>query len=404
MRTIIKLCLGAVGLWAASVPALELDPLVPPEINLGGRALATLNGHQRDAIDGDDADSELDTSDSTLLFGFSKYLFGDQGYGFGVVGLKKPEPSAALEGDVFFHEVHVGIGGPRYEVKLGRSRLRNTLLSFPTVREDDLLDFTHVGNASSSADTELYEIFGNTAEVAWLPTRRVRMHAAVTGRTETDAAGVVTKEGNFNGANVGLSWGLPPAIKFDRGLRFAGLTVDAQEAEGLDNERLHAVIAGFIYNLNSNPEADWVWDTQLIANEGVTVGALDSELARRRAESRAAVTAVRFNKRPYLQTRWQAALTAAWREYPGFNDASSYAIAPSFVYRLGSAVDWVTQYVYTHYRGDLAQAVGMDAEHALYTGLSFGFTHTFNESVGERESILSIEHDMGTIGPVGGGH
>lgn len=404
MRTITKLCVGAASLWAAAAPALELDPLVPPEINLGGRALATINGHQRDTVNGNDADSELDISDSSLLFGFSKYLFGDQRYGFGVVGLKKPEPSEALEGEVFFHELHVGIGGPRYEVKLGRSRLRNTLVSFPTVREDDLLAFTHVGNASSAADTEVYEVFGNTAEAAWWPTRRVRTHAAVIGRTETDAVGTVTKEGSFNGANVGVSWGLPAAIKFDRGLRFAGLVVDTQEAEGLDNERMNAAIAGFIYNLNTNPEADWVWETQLIANEGVPVSALDTELARRRAESRAVVTALRFNKRPYLQTRWQAALTAAWKDFPGFDDASSYAIAPSFVYRLGSAVDWVTQYVYTHNSGGLAQAVGIEAEHALYTGLSFGFAHTFNESVGERESILSIEHDMGTIGPVGGGH
>jgi hypothetical protein len=272
------------------------------------------------------------------------------------------------------------------------------------VRDDDLLAFTHVGNASSAADTELYEIFGNTAELAWWPTRRVRTHAALSGRTETDAVGAVTQDGGFNGANIGVSWGLPAAIKFDRGFRFAGLIVDAQEAEGLDNARLHAAIAGFIYNLNSNPEADWVWETQLVASEGVAVDALDTELARRRAESRALVTAVRFNKRPYLQTRWQAALTAAWKDYPGFDDASSYALAPSVIYRLGSAVDWVTQYVYTYHSDGLAQAVGMEAQHALYTGLSFGFTHTFNESVGERESILSIEHDMGTIGPVGGGH
>lgn len=404
MRTITRVFLGAAGLWAAAAPALELDPLVPPEINLGGRALATINGHQRDTIDGEDADSEIDTSDSSLLFGFSKYLFGDERYGFGVVGLKKPEPSESLEGEVFFHELHVGIGGANYEVKLGRSRLRNTLLSFPTVRDDDLLAFTHVGNASSAADTELYEIFGNTAEVAWWPTRQLRTHVALNGRTETDATGAVTQDGGFNGANVGVSWGLPSAIKFDRGLRFAGLTVDVQEAEGLGNARMQAAIAGFIYNLNSNPEADWVWETQFIANEGVVVSALDTELARRRAESRSLVTAVRFNKRPYLQTRWQAALTAAWKDFPGFDDVSSYAIAPSFVYRLGSAVDWVTQYVFTHYRGGLAQASGIEQEHALYTGLSFGFAHTFNESVGERESILSIEHDMGTIGPVGGGH
>lgn len=381
---------------AQAAQALEVDPLVPPEINFGGRALGT--------IDAGTGESTLDISDSSLLFGFSKYLFNDAHYGFGVIGVTRPG-GEHLEDEIAFHELHAGIGGRRYEVKLGRSRLRNTLIAFPTIREDDLLEFTHVGNASVHAGNELYQLFANQAQLSWFPARGWSVAGGVAARTETDATtGEVTSRDRLNSANLSVAYGLPEAIKFDRGLRFAGIAVDAQEIEVLD-ERMNGIIGSFVWNVNSNPEANWVWDAQTILNQGIDgASALDEEADRARAKSAAVVTALRYSHRPYLQTRWQAAVTLAWKDYRDIDDARSYAVVPSFLYRLGSNVDWVSQYRYLKNSDVLAAATGVDDEHRFVTGLSFGFTHTINESVGERESILTLEHDMATIGPVGGGH
>lgn len=400
----LRLTAVAAALYATGATALEVDPLVPPEINLGGRVLATVNGTHTKTTTGRNSDSELDIADSSLLFGFSKYLFDDAHYGFGVIGITVPEDGSDVDESLFLHEANVGVGGRSYEVKLGRSRLRNTLINFPLVRDDDLLAFTHVGNASAAADSELYQLFGNVAQAQWWPTKTIGLSAAATARTETDTAGKVTTRGDFNGFNVGVAYSLPESLKFDRGLRYAGIALDRQDVD-VPNDRMNAVIAGVIYNLNSNPEADWVLEAQAIANGGVAgVASLATDLDRNRAKSRSLVTSVRFNHRPYLQTRYQAALTLAWKDYSDFAGAKSFAVAPSFVYRLGSRVDWVVQYIYTNHDGALASASGVDSEQRLYTGLAFGFDHTFNESVARRDSILSIEHDMTNIGPVGGGH
>ena len=405
----------AIGLLAAiaiAIPAtaLEVDPHVPPEINFGGRALGTLVGGTQSntgtVTSAGEDDSGLDFSDSSLLFNFNKYLFnGPPRYGFATVGLRRPDNARELKDEIYLHEANVGIGNRAFEVKLGRTRLRNTLLTFPTVRDDDLLGFTHVANAATDVDTDVYEIFGGVADVQWWPTRTVATNIAATSRVVTDSAGDVVQDGKINGANVGIAYMLPQSLKFDRGLRFAGISWDAQQIDALDDERLNAYLAGFIYNLNSNPEADWVWETQWLASDGAGNAGLADKLGRARARSNAVVSALRFNHRPYLQTRWQAALTLAAKEYDDFDNAQTFAVAPSFVYRLGSGVDWVAQYIYTEQRGALATQTGIDSEQRFYTGLSFGFDYTLNESVAERGSILAVEHNMtSSFGPgMGGG-
>ena len=393
----------------APAQALEIDPNVVPEINVGGRAIATVNFHREDrAAAGNERESELDIADSSLLFGFSKYLFSDNDYGFAVVGFKLPEDDTDLKDDVYFHELHVGVGGKRYEVKLGRSRLGNTLIQFPTLRDDDLLTYTHVPNGSSNADAEEYQQFGGVATATWWITPTASVDAGFTARTRTDAAGERDSSSDFNGGYLGIAYDAPEAVTVDRGIRYAGLRIDAQDAEiaglGLPSERIKAVIGAVSFNLGDNPEATWDLDLQLIANDGVAVPDLASEVGRSRAKSKAAVMAVRYGHRPALQTRWQFALNLAWKDYSDFDEASSYVLAPSYIYRLGSGVEFLAQYSYTDYDATLAAALGREKKQRISVGLQFAFDHTFNESVGERKSILNLEHNTLDFGPAGGGH
>ncbi len=405
-RLILGVLLAGAALPAA---ALEIDPMVAPEINLGGRLIATATGTRAETPAGEtDGHSAMDTADSSLLFGFSKYLFDSRSYGFAVLGLKLPEDDSDLEDAVYIHEAHVGVGSRRWEAKLGRSRLGNTLLAFPTLRDDDLLDYTHVGNGASNAEAEEYQIFGNLVELRYWPVPTVGFDAAATARTETDAAGVRVSSEDFNGVRAGLAYDVPEAIRFARGLRYAAIRFDGQRlpdlGPGLPKDRSHAVIAALALNLSDNPEATWNLDLQGIANAGAPVTGLASEAERARAESTAAVVALRYGHRPALQTRWQAAVTVAWKEYREFPDATAISVVPSYGYRLGSGVELVAQYRYTRYDGALAQALDTETGQQLQLGLTFAFDHTFNETVGERQSILNLEHGMFDIGPMGGGH
>ena len=142
---------------------------------------------------------------------------------------------------------------------------------------------------------------------------------------------------------------MPEAIKFDRGIRYAGVGLDWQrvdELAGGDDDDVAAFLAGLSYNLSDDPEASWALDLQGIYNFGAGVANLNSNVARARGEQYALVGAPSLYRSPQLQTDWQAALTVAWKDYVDFNDASSLALVPSIAWRLGSGIEAVGQYRY----------------------------------------------------------
>lgn len=95
---------------------------------------------------------------------------------------------------------------------------------------------------------------------------------------------------------------------------------------------------------------------------------------------------------------------SSWKDHHNFGDAEIFIVTPSFVYRLGAGVDLLAQYQYHHNNDGLASFTGVDDEHRVALGLAFAFDHTFNETVGQRGSILNGEHDTLDLGPIGVGH
>jgi hypothetical protein len=398
--------------FALPADALELDPRVPPELNFGGRMLTTVDFlREKDAAGKADSHAAQNLSDSSLLFGFSKYLFTDDDYGFAVFGLKLPDHDTDLRDELYLHQAHAGVGGKRYEILAGRSRLTNTLISFPTVRDEDLLEYTHVANGRSNAEADEYQLFGGLVRGTYWFRPFWMAGGALTARTGTEPGNLVNNPrasgGSFNGGSLTFAYDVPEAMKFDRGLRFAGITVDRQSLKAMGTspkDRKTALIAAMTYNVSNDPERTLVLDLQGIRDGGAEAASLASRFERNRAKNTAVVAAARYGHRPWLQTRWFASLAAAWKKYDDFKDASSYAVAPGWLYRLGSGVDFISQYVYRKNRGELAAATSLDEEHEFLLGLSFAFDATINETVGESRSILNLEHDMGDIGPAGGGH
>lgn len=404
-----------IPLLLASSPAaaLELDPNVPPEINLGGRLIATGSFFVEDRpIAGEDEDAELDISDSTILLNAAKYLYTDQDYGFATFGLLIPEDDSDFEDDVFVNQLVIGVGGTKGEVKIGRTNLPNTLVQFPTLRDDDLIAYTHVRNAGFNAEGEEFQVYGGVVEGSYYFGRGAwSVRGALTARGETDLNDLDdpgrTSTNDFNGLAGAVVYELPETIKFDRGLRYAALAVDAQRVDeiGARGETdVVSLLAGVSYNLNEDPQYAWGLHGQGIYTFGDERAALAEEAQQAQAEQANLVIGLTYAHRPNLQTRWQAGLTLAAKEYLDFDEARSFAVLPSFAWRLGSGVEFVTQYRYERFDDDLANAIDEESSHALWFGVTFALTGTFNESVGQRGSILDIEHNMTNPGPVQRGH
>jgi hypothetical protein len=408
--------LGAVALAslaAAPAPALELNPDVMPEINLGGTLIATPTFTSTDRrTGGSKEEGDIDVADSSVLLGFSKYLYDDAYYGFARFGIRVRGDDSDFDDRIFVHQAAVGIGSKTSEEVFGRTNLMNTLVSFPTIRDDDLLEFTHVLNAAANAEGEEYQVYGGVVRGSYfLGGGPWSISGQLTARPETDLDNLsrrsMDQTTKLNGGAAGIAYILSDSVKFDRGIRFAGVTADVQRAKDLNDNAgtntIPALIAGTAVNLNDDPERSWELDLQGIYNFGATVPNLTQDVYRAQAKSWSAVAAVRYLHRPLLQMSWQAALAVAYKDFTGFGDARSYAVVPSLAAHLGSGIDFVAQYRYLDNGRGLADAIGVEDRHKVWIGLRFALSGTFNESVGERGSILDVEHGIANPGPASRG-
>lgn len=387
MKNLITVSCLLLSLIAPTVFALEVDREVMPRIQLGGRVMASV-----DAVDLDsepDAESNLSLADSSLLARFDKRMYSD-GVAGATVGLV--EQGGDNDGAVVFHQLNGFYWNRDYAVTIGRTRLRNTLLELPLMRDDDLLDYTHVGNASSNEEFD--QIFGKQLSGDWFIDRkiqRVGLWAGTRRNSISDAP-----EG-FDSVGAGYVYQQPEDLRYVKRLRHAGVLLDGQKvATTTGNKWSYALIAGAEANLNMDPSYNWSLAGQAIFNQGVSgVAAADvlhdaaNPVASRAAsESTSLVVSLRHTGRPMLLTRYQAGLTFAYKDYADITDGSQWSVVSNAFYRLGQGMDLLVQLKYTDY-GD---GLGGGNDTVAQVGMAFSFDAMFNDNIGERDSILNLEH------------
>lgn len=365
--------------------ALEVDREVMPRITLGGRVLATLDAYNWDSIA--NKEDEVNIEDSLLMARFDKRLYED-GVAGGVIGIKEHDDQ------LVFNQMHVFFWNQDLETRLGRTRLQNTLIEFPTIREDDdLIAYTHVGNASSNEEFD--QKYANQFAFDWFVDRAVNSAGIWVG-TRRNGAGITAPDG-FDSFGGGWRYEQPEEYQYLKTIKHAGLLLDRQKVTvGANEEWMNAVIAGIEFNLNNNPQQNWAFAAQAIHNEGVGTitsadivhGNADAVSNRARAESDALVVSLKYTDRPNLLTRLRTAVTFAYKDYKNINDAEQWSVAPTVMYRLGSGIDLLGQVTYTDY-GD---GLGGGSDTSYQFGLSFSLESTFNETIGERKTIMNLEH------------
>jgi hypothetical protein len=363
-----------------AVWSLEVDREVVPRMTLGGRVISTV-----DAVDLDsepEADGGFNLADSSLLTRFDKRMFR-KGVAGAVVGFKEHDEQ------MVFHQLHAFYWNENYGAELGRARLRNTLIEFPLIRDDDLLSYTHVGNASSNEEFD--QLYSDQFAFDWFVDRKIQTVSLWAGtRRNGEEAEFTDAPNGFDSFGAGYVYEQPEDLLYVKRLRHAGLLFDRQKVDTPGgSEWLNAAIAGVEFNLNMDPTRNWSMAVQAIANDGLdNVTNLNSVAAQARAASTSLVTSVRFTGRPKLLTRWQAAVTGAYKDYSDVSNASQWSIAPSLFYRIGQGVDLLGQVKYTDYD----DALGGGSDTVAQLGLAFSLEAMFNDNIGERESILNLEH------------
>lgn len=381
MKKILAMMIVPVMLMPTTlVYALEVDREVMPRITIGGRVISTM-----DSIDNESdptAESEINIDDSVLLTRFDKRLYGG-GVAGAVLGLREDD------GNAVFHETRVFFWNEDLQINIGKTRLRNSVIEFPTLRDEDLLTYSHIGNASSN--DELHQIYGNLLSVDWIFDRKYQKFGAWLGSLEDDPA--IGHDG-LDHFGFAYDYEVSEDLRYVSGIRHAGVKIDRQKVNLVNNQWKSAVVFGIEFNLNADPTANWSMGVQAVINsglDGISAAQLVNANAvanRSRAKSRALITSIRYTSRPHLLTRWQAALNLAYKDYSDIDNATQWTMTPSFVYTIGQGVDLLAQLSHTSYESSLGAADDI----MLQIGVSFGFDAMFNDNIGERDSILNMEH------------
>lgn len=376
-------------LFYSTADALEVDREVKPRVTIGGRLLTTM-----DAVDYDSDPQEkgrINLGDSSILTRFDKRLYRE-GVAGAVIGLK--EADSAGNNELRLHELYVFYWNQDINILLGRTRLRNTLIEFPSLRDDDLLIYTHVGNASSN--DEFDQLYANQFAVDWTVDKKFNQYSVWTGTRNNDATHNNAPDG-FDSVGAGYVYQQPEDLLYVHTVRHAGLLFDRQRVNTSSKaEWMNAVIAGADFNLNRNPTASWSMATQAIVNQGISNanlvdiinGASDAMSSRAASESQSMVVGLRYTARPHLLTRWQAAMTLAYKDYTAFSDATQWSVVSGFYYRIGQGVDLVGQASYSNY----SDTLGGGSDSQVQLGIRFSLETVYNDTIGARNSILNLEH------------
>ncbi len=364
------------ALLGSSAYALEVDREVLPRITLGGRLITTL-----------DSDQSINIADGGIAARFDKRMY-ENGVAGAVLGIKEND------GSVAFNQQHVFFWNRDFTVVAGRTRLPNTLIEFPLIRDDDMMSMTHVGNGSSNEEFD--QTYGEIVSFDWVLDRKVQ-YLGVWAGTRRNETGVSTVDG-LDSYGASYRYQQPETMMYLKRVRHAGIMLDAQKDRAGSNPVFQSLIAGAEFNLNMNPLANWSVGLQGIVNSGVS-GVTLVDLSdgtndvsdRARAKSTAFVASLRFTKRPHLLTRMQAAVTVGYKSYDV--GGSEISVAPSLFYRIGQGVDFLAQYRNTQYSGGLTALGSTSTSVNLFqVGLVFELDAKYNDNIGERDSILNLEH------------
>lgn len=371
-----------------------------PRFTIGGRGISTFKyDYLNEDGGGSDDDNSIDFADTSLLFMVDEELYSKLHGGF-LVGFKLPDKDVDVDElePVFFSQVNAFLDGERWGFRIGRSRLHNKLITFPTIRDDDQLEYVYIQNANADSDISEFQQYGDELKAdLYFMDSKLRFSAFADHMFITEDNGdssdsiKIKNDFKLNAGGAALVYDLPPPLRYNRYLRTLGLSYFAQKIDDSDDDWINSFILGSVVNLTRYPIHFWDLRLQGIYSDGDGTESVASPREAARSSYYSAVGSLRYLHQPLQIPRMQLALTAGWKDYIDV-DASRFSIIPSFVYRLGNNFDFLAQYEYEKYFDDMQAATGAQNKHTFWIGLSMNFEVVFNDYIGERTEILNVLH------------
>ena len=381
-----------------AILTLGISPVLAqlsPEIQLGARGVMSFNV---DKTPEETVSAVNDFSDTAILLGFRQKLYSNY-RGQLVVGFQFPDANSDL-GQVFYHQVFVKLENKSNILKMGRSRVRSALIEFPTLRDDDVIDFTDVLNPFSSGENTEDNQYGNVIELAHVFGQRYWLRVHGEHFTETPVA-PATSEVDFslNAAGLSFQYRVPATQIWNRpilqqiGIGLNNFLTDRPGYSSEFDQALKNVTLSTIVNLKRDPVHFWDVRLQTIFNTGFSeVDRITSFADMTRVKSIATFASLRYLYRKLERPATQLALSFGYKTFPDLlNDTNQLQAVANGFYRLGENFDIGLQYQFQQFSGDLRALYGKN-ENRFQFSLVFGIDRLWNNQFDDRDSLLNLEH------------
>ncbi len=366
-----------------------------PQIELAGSGVATLDIGREGLFGGRGigSRSQINFSDSSLTVGAAQRLYrnGIGSFSFGGLTTEDGNSGTGTKPQFFMHQAFIDFQELRFEGYLGRTNNPTSqIVAFPTLREDDLTDFTSVLNPFSDGNNLEEHRYSNVAAVVF--NQGLHHFVNVHAQNQIDSAGV-GEGGGLNSFGASYQFlGNPALTSIDR-VPSWGIGFEHRAIKNAFGGASTVVYGGGVLNLR--PSVTNKLDLRLLAQAsfGNDTSALTTLNDTYRADQQSLALSLRSLYSPFGQPSSQWALTAGMKRYSKISDANSFGVALSYAKSLGAGFDLVSQIGYERRSQGMMAAFGGQRNATVFQiGLVFNFGATFNQQVGPRRSPTNLLH------------
>jgi hypothetical protein len=396
-RTLCILALAApirASAQAEQVP-IPQQPSVAPQIEIDGVGLVTLDGglrRQTDAAGNRTSSSRVNLSDSALLLGISQRLYKAGGIGSFVLGGEATDQtnSGNINNQLFLQQGYVDYQDRHTETYLGRTNTPTKFIQFPTLRGDDLINFTDLPDPYSSGVNTEEPRYSNVAAVTLNQNLRdfVNLHVQHLIHSAAD----LHDDQGLDAYGINFLHEPPPGLEAIQKIVSYQIGYERQSIGQAQGGSANFIYGGGVINLRPSPVNRVTLSLQDIFSTGNRLTQFAVLPDTFRAGSNTTAASLAYLHSPFGKPGYQIALTAGYKSYQKVHDADSYGLALTGVKRLGDGFDLVGQYTYQHRNTALTAVSGGRSDNSIQVGFVMNFTTLFNNTIGPRRSLLNLQH------------
>ncbi|MCA1596526.1 MAG: hypothetical protein LC772_08915 [Chloroflexi bacterium] len=368
-----------------------------PQLEIAGTGVGTLDlGRTRSPLlsGGKSSSSQINFSDSAILFSGAERLYRNGGIGsFTVGGLATDENNPGTTTGLFIHQAFLDYQTRPFEAYVGRTDQPTAqIVTFPTLRGDDLLTFTNLLDPFSNGNNTEEHRYSNVAAATF--NQGLRTFENIHVQHLIDSAGLAgAGDTGLNSYGASYQWLNLPGLQTVQHIISYGGGYEHRSLGKIQGGASDALYGGGVLNIRRGVTSRLDFRAQDILTFGNSLGAFRNISDTYAANSNALAAAVRYLRTPFGVPGYQLSLTAGYRSYQKVSNAGSYGLALTGVKRLGQGFDAVVQYLYQHRNGALAATYGgASSDQGIQIGFIFNYDATVNHHLGPRRTLTNLEH------------